>query len=546
MALLQSPGDFTDSALDDGSTNIHINTTAKTIKLVPGQGGLISADGALEKAIYSFIKEEWKDDPLTKNLAAFDFPFQPITDEFYELINGWDWADATTRESIRRGGWLVRNTGGNVTQHWAAFALLNAEVDDQIYYEQDDGTVADFTFAGPTAEAVQVIDDPNGDGNYADGYNRSTDITVRNREQAQLYSSASTSAAGESSLLAPKLFSLGVPTGTDLNIAATDALIALDDTVTFTNATNLINLTSHPLSNGNKVRFQGGVAPTGLSLDTTYYVINANANDFQVSTTEGGAAATFSDDGTPTTNVVSWPFNGMTITRYASAQIREIGTGNNYNFGWIIDGAGGQSQEIYEYVQWALRQTTNQDAGAGTLNGNVMPQLLEFVGSDLKTLNATNTEGGGTGVFIDNFSVGDTNSLFFRDNTEAQRNFPYVATGQLLFNPFLVNDASAVYRVYFTDGVTGGQEFGNTTADIVQDNSNVDIAGPVSGQSAIDFDFDFDNSTQAGRTAGQPVNVTAIAIGLDTGQYVKTTATITRSTGNVINFVAAQERNYAA
>ena len=37
---------------------------------------------------------------------------------------------------------------------------------------------------------------------------------------------------------------------------------------------------------------------------------------------------------------------------------------------------------------------------------------------------------------------------------------------------------------------------------------------------------------------------TAVAIGLSTAQYVVTTGTIVRSTSNVINFVAALERNY--
>jgi hypothetical protein len=65
-----------------------------------------------------------------------------------------------------------------------------------------------------------------------------------------------------------------------------------------------------------------------------------------------------------------------------------------------------------------------------------------------------------------------------------------------------------------------------------------------SGGGSISFDFDYDANTQGNRTAGTNANVTAIAIGLNTGQYVKTTATITRSNANVINFVAAVERNY--
>lgn len=76
--------------------------------------------------------------------------------------------------------------------------------------------------------------------------------------------------------------------------------------VTFTNATNRVNWTSHTLSNGDPVFFNpgtAGVLPTGITAQTRYYVINTTANDFQVSLTSGGSAVTFSDDGTAPNNV---------------------------------------------------------------------------------------------------------------------------------------------------------------------------------------------------------------------------------------------------
>lgn len=465
MPLILDPDLLTDSAADDGSQNVYIDPVAQTIKLVPGQGALIARDGVTEQAVYSFLKEEFINDPNGKGLAAIDFPFQPITDEFYELKDGWNWADATTRQTIRRGGWLVRNVAGNVTEHWAAIAILNAEADDQTYYDLGVGAT-DFTFPGQTAEAVQVISDPNGDGNYADGFNRSTNITVYNREQGQEFSVNSTTSIGEASLLAPKLFSLSLGTGTDLNISASDVTIA-------------------------------------------------------------GSA----------------PYTGMSITFFTTPQSRNIG-GTNRDFGIIIDGNNGTKQQIYEFVQWALRQTSDQDAGAGSLIGNVMPELLEFVGSTLKTKSAENYQGGGTGVYIDNFNTIDTNDLAFIDNTGTERTFPFVAAGQLVFNVNLINDSDAVYRVFFSDGVTSGLEFGNPTAIIVDDNSGSDLSGTVGGNSSIAFTYDYDGNTQGGRTPGADVNVTAIAIGLSTGQHVKTTATITRSNANVISFVSATERQY--
>ena len=56
--------------------------------------------------------------------------------------------------------------------------------------------------------------------------------------------------------------------------------------------------------------------------------------------------------------------------------------------------------------------------------------------------------------------------------------------------------------------------------------------------------FDYDGNVQGGRTAGTDAAITAVAIGLSTGQYVSATGTIARSTANSISLVAALERNY--
>lgn len=74
---------------------------------------------------------------------------------------------------------------------------------------------------------------------------------------------------------------------------------------TFTNATNLVNDTAHGKSNGDRVIFNvsgAGVLPTGITAQLSYFVINSNANDYQIALTAGGSAVTFSDDGTATIN----------------------------------------------------------------------------------------------------------------------------------------------------------------------------------------------------------------------------------------------------
>lgn len=75
--------------------------------------------------------------------------------------------------------------------------------------------------------------------------------------------------------------------------------------VTFTNATNTVDLTAHTLTNGDPIQFSTtGILPTGLLPQAIqYWVVTATVNDFQVSLTKGGAAVTFSDDGTGTNSI---------------------------------------------------------------------------------------------------------------------------------------------------------------------------------------------------------------------------------------------------
>lgn len=452
MALITDLDDLTQG------TEIVLDKVNRTIQLL--EAGNLSTDGVVVKTVYSFMKKEYKAD---STLPPIPFPFVPITDEFYELVEGWNWADQGTRDLLRRGGFLVRNLAGNVTEHWPGFAILGAEPDDQIYYDTGAGAT-NFTYPGNTAEVVQVISDPNGDGNYVDGFNRSTNITAYNREQGQLYSVGSTTANGEASVLAPKLFSITLNTGADLKITETDVNIA------------------------------------------------ANA-----------------------------PYTGMSLTYHATPQSRTIGA-SSFDFGIIIDGNNGTAEQIYEFVQYQLRQAGDIDADASILSGQTADELLKFVGDNLETLSATNPDGGGTGVFIDNFQPADTNRIAFKDNTGADRTFPFVAAGSISVNVNLQNDADAEYFMYFTDA--NGNTYGTGTAIIVEDNSGTPLEGLISGQATIGFDFDYDGNVQGGRTPGTDADVTIVAIGLDTGQYVRATGTITASNANSFSLTAALERNY--
>lgn len=474
MALIIDPDDLADSAIDDASTPVFINTSALTIKL--NLVGALSTDGVTMKALYSFLKEEWRNDPLTKNLAAFPFPLVPITDESFEFVEGWDFNTDATRYLIRTAGWTVRNLSGNATQQWTGIIGLGSiEVDDQLYYQQvAAGASTNVQLQGQVNQAVQVLRDDNGNGNFAEGsdYDRRGFFQLFVREQGQTYNAATLTDIGVTSM-GPQAYRFPLSTGTDLKITHTD--------------------------------------------------IQIDANSDNVADVA--------------------PYSGMSITYYATPQARVIG-GVSRNFGIVIDGNNGTAEEIYEFVQWSLRRTTDIDADAGTVIGKTADALLRFTGDALSTLTATNADGGGTGVYIDNFLTADTNRLSFTDNLGIARVYPFVAVLTLNFGANLVADASARYWVYFTTLPGAGNDFGESGALLVDDNAAADMTGDVSASPSIQHTFNYDGNVQGGRTAGTDADITAVAIGLTTGQYVKATGTIQRSTSNSVSLVAALERSY--
>jgi hypothetical protein len=228
---------------------------------------------------------------------------------------------------------------------------------------------------------------------------------------------------------------------------------------------------------------------------------------------------------------------GITITWYAAAQTVSIGGVDRY-FHVKIDGNNKTAEEIYEGVQRLLRQATDIDSGAGTKVGKVTNELVQFVGDTFKTkLDSTG------GTYVVNFQTADINRLVFVDDSGTERTYPYTAVLTLQFGDNLVNDADAIYRVFFTSVPDGA--YGTANAVTVDDDLGADMAGSVGGLSSIGKTFAYDTNSQGSRTPGTDAPITVVAIGLSTGQYVKATGTIQRSAANVVSLTAALERNYA-
>jgi hypothetical protein len=143
------------------------------------------------------------------------------------------------------------------------------------------------------------------------------------------------------------------------------------------------------------------------------------------------------------------PYTGMGIEFFSSAQTKTGFSTGSHDFGIVVDGNAGTVEQIYEFLQWSLRQNSDIDDGTGTHLGTLTDAFAQFVGDRLDTLAVTNSEGGGTGVFLDDVATDDTNSMRMIDNTGTYREYPFVATGNIIFNTNLQNDADAIYRMFF-------------------------------------------------------------------------------------------------
>lgn len=442
--------------------------------------GALSADGITLKAVYSKLKDIWQADTTAIKYA---FPMTPITDEQYELLDSWDF-DKTGSNSDYTPN-LIR-TGG-----WARKNGTGAVIEKWI------GVVTLGSIqAGGQVYFTQSATDT------AHNFN----LTGAVNQAVQIYNDAD----GDG------VFSPTDPA--DYDYSAYFKLFIREQGNTY--ATSQLS----------------DIGVTSLASQVYRFPLT-DADDSKIGVLDTGIDA--NADGTADVA----PYTGMTITWYAAAQARTI-NGVSRNFHVVINGNSGTLQQIYEFVQWKLRQNADIDAGAGTKTGKLTNELLYFVGGDLYTrLDSTG------GVYVDNYLAGDTNLIHFTDDTGTIRNNARTAALILNFGSNLQSDASAIYRVFFTNDDAGdntGRDYGTANAITINNAVGSPIAGNVSGNASLQFTYDFDNNVQRGAaSAGDDVPFTAVAIGLTTGQFVVGTGTIlgTTLTGST-SLASALERNY--
>lgn len=205
MALITDP-----DSLNDG-VEIIINTSTLKIQLVIA--GNLSTDGVTLQAVYSKLKELWK---TNNTYIMFPFPLLAITEEKYEIQNGWDWNDTTTKQLIRTGGWALKNNSGVTVEEYAGIITLGSiDVGGQVYYTQYSSATSgtNFILSGAVNQAIQI---------YSSGtYDYKSYLNLNIREQGKIYDTANLSDIGVSTMTY-QVYRFPLTNGSDIKITHSD------------------------------------------------------------------------------------------------------------------------------------------------------------------------------------------------------------------------------------------------------------------------------------------------------------------------------------
>lgn len=439
--------------------------------------GNVSADGVTGQAIYSFAMQEWKEDSFL--IANSPFPMLSIDADAGKFIigqdisgnnNGANWLDSAThsirsRKLMRNAGWEEVNSSGVTTAKHVCVGTLGSYEDsanDTAYYQFGDDTTVDdtvdFDFAGPVNEAVKYYDligDLSGD---TPAFGSTTTITRTTgsfvtddfKVGGQITIINSTSNDGT--------YELSVVSATSMTITTTWSAEAWGTTEIAVDNDNSLTLklrvrdadpkgktfSQANLDSGNYTALRPGFMTFPL----------ANGSDQKIDATDAAMAGA--------------PYSGMTITYHSTPQARTDLVGGSVNFGIIVAGNNGTAQEVFEFIQYQLRQTTDIDADADTAIGRTMDGLAEFIG-DTGHFGVTggglnfpvNPDGGGSGVYVDALNATSKNDVVFYDNLNAAKTFPETIAVTLDFNQVAIDDTTTEYDLFYDRTIR------TTVADLV-------------------------------------------------------------------------------
>jgi len=497
--------------------NVFIDVLNFKIYLKP-LNDLNSIEGVSHTALFAFIKKAWKDNSF---LIKEIFPIEQITSEQFEYKAGWSLGDQETIDLIRDGGFSVRDQNGLITQESPCIIILNGlENIEQIYWIQEDrdSDVVNIRKTGNINLCIPLYGHNRSSLTF-DSVNKTITSTVEFNEAFKigLYVDISNSISNNNSfkIVDISVDRLAITVQEILTDETTDCDVIIDSRKDFKTYVRTFERTYT----------QTSVSEIGsLKLTFKSYILPLNTNnDGKITHLDSYISS-------------NTPYTNMTITWYDTPQIRSIDS-VDYYFDIIIDGGTSpipSKEEIYEFVQYSLRQTYDIDSGVNTHIGNKTNELLEFSGDVLITSN---------GVYIDNINPADLGNIIFKDIDGTSLQHPFTASGKIVFGQELIQDTDSWYKMYFTDA--NNNLYGTENAIIVKDKNGIDIGGLLNSASEISFTFDYDYNSQGGRIPATDASITVVCSGLNGSQPIVTTGVISRTNSNSIIINSLKELTYS-
>jgi hypothetical protein len=405
--------------------------------------------GTFEDAANDTAYYQQGTDP-TDTTAATDFNLAGPVNEMVPTYDNITPADAGTGFAFTTTT-ITRNDAGNwITEGYqvgARIEVANAETPaNNGTYVITSLTSTVVTTTGLTVDAV------DNSATFAVDRRNALKLFLRVRDadpNGKVYSSSNLAAIGVTELTY-QAYRFPLTNSTDLKIAETDANIGANTPYTQIVVRYFDQAYNREVDSTTKRNF-GIVVDVG----THSGVDGASATSVTFTTAEGGIPTTTynggnliihegTDQGTHAISTAT----GTTVTLSSAL------TATESNLSFTLQRSSpvvATAEEIYEKVQYLLRQAVDIDSTDQTVVGETADELLVFVGDTLVTGRAIpdNPNGGGSGVMIEGFDSNDTNRITFTDNVPAERTFPFVAAGSIEFNANLVNDTAGEYWMFY-------------------------------------------------------------------------------------------------
>jgi len=415
-------------------------------------------EDAADQAYYRFGSD------ATDTAAPVDFEFTGEVNEPVLYFNEVTGPDAVTGFAITATNTITRNDGGN----WATdgyqvggqITIRNAEdpANDgswtltSVGSGVDGAVVVSGTLTNNAADTTMIAAVDNSNAFTAFLRIRDADLN------GKTFASANLAAGGETAITS-KIIKLGLSNVTDLDISETDANVAANSPYTEIRLRYLAAAYNREVDSATKRNFgivvdvgtysrDNGASATTTLFTSANHTLGAGEAlaDYAGGTLyihEGTDQGAHTISGTPVDNAGT-----LEITLTAAL------TASESNLSFTMDRATpltATKNEIYEKVQYQLRQGSDIDETSNTVVGKTADELLVFEGANLRCGKSTptNPNGGGSGVIIEGFDTNDTNNLFFFDNGGIQRNYPFVAAGNIVVNQGLVDDTDGEAWLFF-------------------------------------------------------------------------------------------------